>query len=161
MGLRAGLINGVLGSHLVPGRLRLLLLRAFGMQVPVRGAVSPGVIFRTTALTMGARSSINYGCIFDNRARVTIGRRVGVGIGVRFITSSHDMDDPDCRAGEGSLRPIVVGDGTWIGSAVTLLGGVTIGPGCVIAAGAVVTKDCQPHGLYAGVPARRLRDLSP
>jgi hypothetical protein len=39
------------------------------------------------------------------------------------------------------------------------LPGVVIGPGCVIAAGAVVVSDCKPNGLYAGVPARRLRDL--
>ena len=37
--------------------------------------------------------------------------------------------------------------------------GVTIGEGCIVAAGAVVTKDCESHGLYAGVPARRIRDL--
>jgi maltose O-acetyltransferase len=42
-----------------------------------------------------------------------------------------------------------------------VLPGVTVGDGCVIAAGAVVNADCQPDGLYAGVPARRVRDLEP
>jgi maltose O-acetyltransferase len=42
-----------------------------------------------------------------------------------------------------------------------VLDGVTIGAGCVIAAGAVVTRDCEPDGLYAGVPAVRKRDLTP
>ena len=37
--------------------------------------------------------------------------------------------------------------------------GVTVGDGCVLAAGAVVTGDCEPDGLYAGVPARRVKDL--
>ncbi|WP_372495087.1 acyltransferase [Nocardioides pinisoli] len=50
-------------------------------------------------------------------------------------------------------------NGAWIGAAVTVLPGVTIGPGCVVAAGSVVTADCQANGLYAGVPARRIRDL--
>lgn len=50
-------------------------------------------------------------------------------------------------------------DGCWLGGNVTVLPGVTIGRGCVIAAGAVVTKSCDPNGLYAGVPARRIRDL--
>jgi maltose O-acetyltransferase len=40
-----------------------------------------------------------------------------------------------------------------------VLPGVTIGAGCAVAAGAVVTADCEPDGLYAGVPARRVRDL--
>ncbi|WP_408003863.1 LbetaH domain-containing protein [Puerhibacterium puerhi] len=38
--------------------------------------------------------------------------------------------------------------------------GVTIGRGCIIAAGSVVTSDCQPDGLYAGVPAARKKDLA-
>jgi maltose O-acetyltransferase len=54
---------------------------------------------------------------------------------------------------------VSVGNGSWLGTGVTVLPGVTIGEGCVIAAGAVVTADCAPDGLYAGVPARRIRDL--
>jgi len=41
-----------------------------------------------------------------------------------------------------------------------ILGGVTVGEGCLVAAGAVVTADCAPHGLYGGAPARRLRELA-
>jgi acetyltransferase-like isoleucine patch superfamily enzyme len=40
-----------------------------------------------------------------------------------------------------------------------IMPGVEVGPGCVVAAGAVVIKDCEPNGLYAGVPAKRVRDL--
>lgn len=40
-----------------------------------------------------------------------------------------------------------------------LLPGVTVGKGCVVAAGAVVAADCAPNGLYGGVPARRIKDL--
>ncbi len=53
-----------------------------------------------------------------------------------------------------------IGEGAWVGAGAMLLPGVTIGPGCVIAAGAVVSSDCEPDGLYGGVPAERIRYLT-
>ena len=57
------------------------------------------------------------------------------------------------------MEPIRVEAGSWLGAGVLVLPGVTIGHGSVIAAGAVVTKSTCADGLYAGVPARRVRDL--
>jgi maltose O-acetyltransferase len=152
------LVNWLAASPLTPRKARRLLLHLAGIKI--RGSVEAGVYFRTTNVSIGQGSTVNLACIFDNRAKVAIGDRCGIGIGVKFITSSHDSRDPAVRAGEGSLAPISVGDGAWIGSGATLLAGVTVGAGCVVAAGAVVARDCQPNGLYAGVPARRLRDLA-
>lgn len=55
--------------------------------------------------------------------------------------------------------PVTVEDEVWIGANVTILPGVTVRHHCVIGAGSVVTKDTEPYGIYAGVPARRIRDL--
>ncbi|MET3808438.1 acetyltransferase-like isoleucine patch superfamily enzyme [Nakamurella sp. UYEF19] len=129
------------------------------MDISRRALIRPQVIFRTGNVSLGKGTTVNYRCVFDNRAQVTIGERVGIGIGVIFITSSHSSGDCRQRAGEGFLATITVGDGAWLGSGCTILPGVTIGAGVVVAAGAMVTKDCAPNGLYAGVPARRLRDL--
>lgn len=136
------------------------MLRAAGMNVNLRSRVSPGVVIRTNKLVLGRRSTINYHCVIDNRAPVIIGSNVGIAIGVRLITSSHEMGVPSVRAGASTLAPITIGDGAWLGSGVTVLPGVTIGAGCVIAAGAVVTKDCSPHGLYGGIPAKLIRELA-
>ncbi|MBR1536811.1 MAG: hypothetical protein IJ630_07725 [Treponema sp.] len=46
----------------------------------------------------------------------------------------------------------------WIGANVTILDGVTVASGCVLAAGSVVTKSTEPNGVYAGVPARRIKE---
>ena len=53
---------------------------------------------------------------------------------------------------------VVIKDDCWIGGNSTILKGVTIETGCVIAAGAVVTKSTEPYGIYGGVPAKRLSD---
>lgn len=125
----------------------------------MRARISPGVIFRTSQVTLGRKSTINYRCIFDNRSRVTIGERVGIGAEVQFITSGHEYDDPNCRAGKGLTSPIVVEDGAWIGSRATILAGVTIGAGAIVAAGAVVNRDVPPHTMYGGIPARQIKEL--
>jgi maltose O-acetyltransferase len=127
--------------------------------MPLGVQVAPGVVFRVNKISIGSGTTINYRCLFDNRAGVTIGRRCGIGIDVAFITSNHDMSDPQCRAGRGSLAPIVVGDGVWVGSRATVLAGVTIGDGAVVAAGAMVTSDVASNTLVGGVPARLLRSL--
>jgi maltose O-acetyltransferase len=155
------LVNSLFASFIVPIRLRPLLLKAAGLRISLAAAVTPQVIFRSKNVVIGPGSTVNYRCIFDNRGSVTIGRRCGIGIGVTFTTSSHDMSDPDCRAGAGSLTPIIVGDGVWIGSGATILGGVSIGDGAVIAAGAVVTSNIPAHWLYGGIPAKPIRSLDP
>jgi maltose O-acetyltransferase len=66
----------------------------------------------------------------------------------------------DCRARDLKSAPIVIKSGTWIGARVIVLPGVTIGAGCIIAAGAVVTRNCEPNWLYAGVPARKSKQLN-
>lgn len=152
-------VNGLAASVWMPTRARIVIYRVCGISVPLLVNVRPGVTIRTERLWLGTGTSVNARCLFDNRADVVIGRDVGVGFDVHFITSTHDSSNPRVRAGRGVSAPIRVGDGVWLGSRVTILAGVTVGEGCVIAAGAVVTKDCMPDGLYGGVPARRIRDL--
>ena len=56
------------------------------------------------------------------------------------------------------MRNIVIGNDVYIGVNCTILGGVTIGDGAVVAAGAVVTKDVPPHTVYGGVPAKLIKN---
>lgn len=93
------------------------------------------------------------------RPGTTIGDRVNIGPFVRLITDTHDIGPAEKRAGAVRHDPIVVGDGTWIGASATVVAGVRIGRGCVIAAGAVVTEDVPDNVLVGGVPARVLRRL--
>ncbi|WP_430592735.1 acyltransferase [Humidisolicoccus flavus] len=106
---------------------------------------------------IGERVFINRDCYI--RPNTTIGNDVNIGPFVRLITDTHDVGPQKKRAGKVRHDPIVIGDGTWIGASSTVLAGVTIGPGCIVAAGSVVTKDVAANSLVGGVPARFIRDL--
>lgn len=84
------------------------------------------------------------------------------GPNVLIFTGTHDIGPASCRAVHpAKFAPVVIGNGCWLGAGVIVHAGLTIGAGCVIASGAVVTADCEPNGLYAGVPAVRKRELDP
>lgn len=148
------------GSVLVPQPLRWRLLRGVGMDVE-RCHVSPGVVFdRPENVKIGRRSRVQEGVRFAGAGPVELGANVSVATGVLFLTTTHAIGDQIRRARAVAIsQPITVGDGCWIGARAVILPGIRVGSGCVIGAGAVVTKDCDPNGLYAGVPARRIRDL--
>lgn len=88
---------------------------------------------------------------------VTIGDDCFVGHGVMFINDVFANGGP-ARGDRTLWRSTVVGDGVSIGSNATIMP-VRICNGTVIGAGAVVTRDIELAGVYAGNPARRLRDL--
>ncbi|MFZ4893078.1 acyltransferase [Plantibacter sp. Mn2098] len=77
-----------------------------------------------------------------------------------IITGTHRLGAHSQRAGDTQVAPVSIGEGVWIGARAIVMPGVVIGDGCVIAAGAVVISVCLPDGMYAGVPARRIKDLA-
>ena len=111
-------------------------------------------------ISIGAGSIIGRYCLLDGRGGLTIGENVNISSYSIFISSGHEVDDPGFR---GWVGPTRVGDWAWIGIRATVLGGLTIGEGAVVAAGAVVTRDVDPYTVVGGVPARfikeRVRDL--
>ena len=151
-------VNVIGASPLLSRDRRHGLLTRCGIELG-SSIVEPGCWFFGTRITFGEWCMINHRCYFDARDQITLGARVGMAPEVMLVTSTHLPGDGHNRRGDFTSAPLTIGDGTWLGTRSTVLSGVTIGEGCVIAAGAVVTKDCEPHGLYGGVPAKRLRDL--
>lgn len=153
-------LNHVGGSYLLPQRARAAVLRAGGIRLGNVGVLACQRFIAGNNVHIGDGSFINNGCLFDAEGAIRIGTNVAVGPDCRFLTGGHRISSsPTYRAGEVFLAPISIGSGAWLGASVIVLPGVCIGEGCVVAAGTVVTRDCEPHGLYAGVPARRVRDL--
>ena len=161
--LRDLVVNGAFASSIVPDKFRWRLLKLAGKAIdPCR--VAPKSFFGSGPLTIGEGSMLSSGLFLDPSAGIRIGRNARIGMRTLLITASHRVGPTealrtDRSPGTESHAPIRIHDNVWIGANVTILPGVEIGPGCVIAAGAVVNRACLSNGLYAGVPARRVRDL--
>lgn len=148
----------VAASPLVTRETRVRLYRRWGLKVQTN-LVYPRCYFHTANISIGEGALVNYGVHIENVARVEIGRNSALGAFATVLTSDHELGPPDCRCGTWKRRPVTIGPGCWVGAGSLILPGVTIGHGCVVAAGALVRTDCEPNGLYAGVPARRIKDL--
>jgi len=92
---------------------------------------------------------------------VCIGSHVNLAQGITVTALNHNFEDANKRIDEQgiSTKPVMIGDDVWIGANAVILPGVTIGSHCVIAAGAVVTKDVAPHSLVGGVPAKLIKQI--
>lgn len=117
-------------------------------------------------LSVGDGTSIPKGStIYCTIAPLTIGKKVIFGPKPTIITGDHRidvigkyiMDVTDAEKGQEHDAPIVIEDDVWCGANVTILKGVTIGRGSVVAAGAVVTKSFPPYSIIGGVPARLIK----
>lgn len=120
------------------------------------------IIDEPSKVHIGEGSFLNHYCILTagiGDAEITIGKDVFVAYNCVITTVSHEIGSSEKRAGENIYKSVNIGDGVWIGASSTILPGVTIGKGAVIAAGSVVTKDCEPDCLYAGVPAKLVKKL--
>ena len=142
--------------------LRGAILRAVGIDLAPHARIcGGGWFYGRGAVKIGRTTWISPRSLFYTHpeAPITIGARCDIGHEVSFVTGGHQIGDTSRRAGEGTAGAIRIEDGCWIGARTTLLGGVTIGAGTIVAAGAVVTADLPANVLAAGVPARVKRLL--
>ncbi|TCO48611.1 transferase family hexapeptide repeat protein [Kribbella antiqua] len=114
----------------------------------------------TGHISLGADSTINPFCVV--RGRVTIGDGVRIGAHTSLLAFNHGTAPgrPIFQQPHTALG-ITIGDDVWIGSNVTILDGITIGPHSIIGAGAVVTKNVPANTIAAGNPARVRRSRDP
>lgn len=146
------------GAYHTPDEVRELMSRLFGKPVDDSFKVFPP--FYTDFgknISVGKNVFINACCHFQDHGGVTLGDGCLIGHNVVFATLNHDPD-PRKRASM-TPAPIVLGRDVWVGSNSTVLQGVTIGDGAIVAAGAVVTKDVPANAVVGGVPARYIRDV--
>jgi acetyltransferase-like isoleucine patch superfamily enzyme len=136
-------------------RLRKCIYRhIYGMKIGVQTAIYHSCEIRGPRnITIGDYSSIGDHCILDGRRGLTIGTSVNLSTGVWIWTEQHDPQDLQFGCNGG---PVVVEDYAWLSCRTTILPGVRIGRGAVVAAGAVVTKDVEAFSIVAGVPARKI-----
>jgi maltose O-acetyltransferase len=155
-------MSSMLSSENVPASLRTKIMRAAGFQISKRATIWAGASFRSKKVTIGSGVFINVGFYHDGYDLLQIGDNVRIGPFVRVITATHEIG-PSSQRGMIDVvgKPVTIRDACWIGSGVTILPGVTVDRGCVIAANSVVYEDTVMDGVYAGNPARRVRELEP
>ena len=112
-----------------------------------------------TGITIGDRTGISARAYFAGQGGITIGNDVIMGPNVQVFSENHAFADPTLTIKEqGVIKdPVVIGNNCWIGGGATILAGVHIGDGCVIAAGSVVTKSVAANSIVAGVPAKVIK----
>lgn len=134
-------VNGIAASLIFNSWQRCSVYRLYGLKIGYKCAVRAGCSFQSKKVEIGNETRINYRCRFFNDSIVKIGDNCDVAIDVKFIGNTHYIADGDRRAGDSKCFP------------------VTVGNGCIIGAGSVVTKDCEPNSVYVGNPARKIRVL--
>lgn len=130
-----------------------LMLRKCGKKVNIEKNAS-----FSCKVSLGDRSGL--GVNSKVYGTCNIGSHVMMGEDVTIITRNHmhnRIDIPMMDQGFEEERPVTVGDDVWIGDRVIILPGVSIGDGCIIGAGSVVTKSIPPYSIAAGVPAKIIK----
>lgn len=108
-------------------------------------------------ILVGKNVFINACCRFQDQGGITIGDGCFLGHNVTIATLNHEFN-PENRANI-IPKPVTIGKKVWIGSDSTILPGVEIGEGAIIAAGSVVTKNVPRNTIVAGNPARIVREI--
>lgn len=146
--------------ELLPHPLRYWIFKAMLAKLGSDSMIDYQTYFRYPwKIRIGHGVWINRGCEFygsmlAGNAHITIGDHCALAPCVRVLSATHDyhqLDLPDLAAS------VTIGKHVWVGAGATILPGVNIGDGAVVAAGSVVTRDVAPFTIVAGNPARFLK----
>ncbi len=121
----------------------------------------PGVfIMPPRNITIGDNVDLAKDVLITTSGGVDIGERALIGYSTKILTSNHNIPSGKQKifsAGH-THKKVTIEKDVWIGANCIILPGVTIGEGSIIAAGSVITKDVDPFSIYAGVPAKKIRE---
>lgn len=128
-----------------------------------RSSIKPYSVIRCydSVITLAHRSTIGEFCLLAGHGSLKIGDHVIVASHCCINAAGHIYEGtaPIRFQGE-TAEGIVIEDGAWLGTHVTILDKVVVGAGAIIGAGAVVTKSVAPKSLAIGVPAKVIKELS-
>jgi acetyltransferase-like isoleucine patch superfamily enzyme len=139
--------------HFPAHPFRLFFIRRTLAQIGAGCYFMMGVEFRNGKnISLGHHCFVNKGCLLDGRGgQLIIGNNVDIAQETNIWTLSHDPND-DFHGVVG--KDVIIEDYVWIASRATIMPGVRIGRGAVVATGSIVTKDVPPMAIVAGIPAK-------
>lgn len=142
-------------------RMKFLLTFKYNIKVVGKGFyMGRGNLINCKHLTIEDDVYIGNNCHISVES-LKIGTYTMLASRVSIVGGDHRYDVvgiPIKHTGRSIRKGVVIGKDCWLGHGVTILDGVEIGEGTIVAAGAIVTKSLDPYGIYAGIPAKRIRD---
>ena len=141
-------------GHIPLHIIRLLVYQLAGVKIGRGSRIHMGAkFFNPSGITIGDDTIIGDHCFLDGRAPLKIGNHIAIASQVLIYNSEHNIHSPNFEATE---EPVTIDDYVFVGARATILPGIKIGKGAVVAAGAVVTKDVPPMIMVGGVPAKKI-----
>ena len=151
--------NILLTGHVPSYKVRFLLYKyVFFMKITRKTVIFGGCEFRSPWNIVIGTSTISANCILDGRGGITIENNVVLGSGVHIWTEEHNVNDSYFRVLNENLQPVVIKEHAWVCSDTTLLPGVVVGKGAVLATRACATKNLEEFSIYGGIPAKKIGD---
>ena len=137
-----------------------LLFKSCGSDLMIYPSVY--IIF-SRRIKVGRRLAMNINTYMDGRGGITIGDNVLIAPNCVIASCEQSFEDPHVPIFKQPVKyaPIVIGNDVWIGANAFIKCGVTVGDGCVVAAGSVVTKDVPSYAVVGGVPAKIIKYRDP
>jgi len=108
---------------------------------------------------VGENFYAGFNCTILDIAEVRVGDNCLIAPNVGIYTAGHNLNPMD-RHKTGFGKPITIGSNVWIGGYSVILGGIKVGNNSIIGAGSVVTKDVPSNTVYAGNPAKKIKDTN-
>jgi len=152
VGLELGVSLLHLIGHFPSHYVRRFFYRLAGITIGSGSTLHMGARFYNPGkISIGKDTIIGEGVVLDGRADLKIGNHVDFATEVMVYNAEHDIESPNFTA---KTAPVIIEDYVFIGPRATILPGVIIGKGAIVAAGAVVTKSVEPFAIVGGVPAK-------
>ena len=125
--------------------------------------VRHGCVIRSCSgiIKIGNNVVVNYYTIMHGFGNITIGDDTLISPGVHMYAQDHGISKHELiKNQDNAKKPIIIGSDVWIGAGSIITGGVTINNGAVVGAGSIITKDIPPYEIWAGNPAKKIRNRS-
>lgn len=152
-------------SRLIRGNLGLLLrfvlIKNIAKNCGDNVSVHPGVyLFNINKISFGSNVSIHPMCYIDGAGEIEIGSDVSIAHGVTIMSSEHVFEDMSIPIKDQGIQLLKtkIENNVWIGAKSSILGGVTIEEGSIVAAGAVINKNIARYTIVGGVPGKKIKE---